>query len=365
MASDADHSAQSWRVHHLDTVTQVIPDAIISINQRQQIIFSNPAAAGMFARPLADMIGLPLDQLLPQRYRGQHHGHIETFGASGVTMREMAGSMTVVGLRADGTEFPLEASISQVTIDGEKVFTVILRDVTLRVKADQELLQTKEKLRRLSARMRSVREEEQRHVARELHDDVGQRLSALRMDVAALRDALPADQPNLFDLIENMDELVGSTVLAVRRLATGLRPKILDELGLAPALETLLKDIESRYNLRFEIALDEDPDLSEQESIALFRIVQEAMHNIVKHADASQVWVDLSVTDDTCVLTIRDNGRGMTTSDEQKTNALGLTSMRERVMEIGGSLQVASSPNQGTRIECRLPLGQAPLSDDD
>jgi len=228
--------------------------------------------------------------------------------------------------------------------------------VTLRVAADQELSQAREKLRLLTARVRSVREDEQRHVARELHDDVGQRLSALRMDIAALRDAMPADQPKLFDIIENMDELVNSTVVAVRRLATGLRPRILDELGLAPALETFLQDIETRFGIKFGLTIDDDIALSDAQPIEMFRIVQEATHNIVKHAKASEASVTLEEEAGQWRLSIRDNGQGMATDDEQKPNALGLIGMRERVEGIGGEMTIHSAPNQGTRIECLFPI---------
>ncbi len=347
---------RAWRVQRLAAIAEAITDAIISIDHDQNVTFANPAAWKLFRTDLEGMLDKPLNQFIPDRFRDAHHQHVEEFGKSGVSSRRMAGSLTVTGLRADGSEFPLEASISHIRIEDQPVYTVILRDVTQRVAADQELLQTREKLQQLTARLRSVREEEQRHVARELHDDVGQRLSALRMDIAALRDAMPVEQPNLFDIIENMDELVNSTVVAVRRLATGLRPRILDELGLAPALETFLKDIESRFGIQFEISVDEQIALPDDHPIVLFRIVQEATHNIVKHARAKNASVTLEERNGQWRLAIRDNGQGMVAGDESKPNALGVVGMRERVAGIGGEMKIHSAPNQGTMIECLFPI---------
>ncbi|MGB7182127.1 MAG: PAS domain-containing sensor histidine kinase, partial [Burkholderiaceae bacterium] len=338
------------RTQQFAAIVNATPDAILSIGADHCIVFANPAASQMLRCPLEEMLGATLDRFIPMRFRKAHAEHIRNFALSGVTSRRMAGHMTLTALRADESEFPMEASISQIESDGQTVFTVIMRDITLRNLADEELNYTRTQLRLLTARQRDLREHEQRHVSRELHDDIGQRLSALKMDIAALKTNLPAKSPGLFDTLEAMDELVSDTVGAVRRLASGLRPKILDDLGLAPALETFLNEMQSRFDLQTTLEMPNNLSLSEQESITLFRIVQEAVQNVAKHAQATAVNVSLTANDGHLILQVADNGQGMGADAQRKIGALGLIGMNERVSSANGLMQIHSTLGKGTTI---------------
>ncbi len=335
------------------------PDAILSTDDEQRITYANPAASALLGCSHEELIGSDINRFIPLRFRQAHREHVRQFGESGVTARHLAGHLGVTGMRADGTEFPLEASISHLRENGRNVFNVILRDVSLRVASDRALARARERLRSLTARLQTIREEEQRRVSRELHDDIGQRLSALKMDVSALRLSLPSNRPQLFDALDQMDELLTETVAAVRRLATGLRPKILDDLGLMPALESFLHDSCKRAGLACEFSMDEAIELDESRSITIFRLVQEAIHNVAKHAAATHVWVTLTREADRLTLRVRDDGRGMVPPDEEKEGALGLVGLRERVDSLNGRMTIRSAPGQGTLIEFELPAGAA------
>ncbi len=350
-------SALSERLQsiRLSQVADTTPDAILSIDAAQRITYANPAAAVMFGHAAQQMLGMRIEQLIPERFRNRHAEQVLAFGHQPVSSRRMCGQRPIAGLRADGTEFPIEASISHVDYEQTRVFTVILRDITQRVEAEQELSRAKDRLRQLTVRLQNIREDEHRHLARELHDDIGQRLSVIKMDLARLKSELPADTTTGFDVLDQADEMLNDTVAAVRGLATGLRPKILDDLGLAAALDSFLQEIEQRFHLKCRLHIDDQTDIAGNAGITLFRIVQEAVHNTCKHAQASHCDVSLEPIDDMLELTIADDGIGMQAEDQNKESSLGIVGLRERVASLNGTYQLTSKPGGGTRICCRFP----------
>ncbi|HXI35287.1 MAG TPA: PAS domain S-box protein, partial [Burkholderiales bacterium] len=166
-------------------------DAVITVDEAQKIVLFNRAAEQLFGVRRDEVLGSALDRFLPARFRGAHHGHVESFGRTGVTSRRMGDVTTLWALRADGEEFPIEASISQAAEEGKRYFTVILRDITVRKQAEDGLKASQQELRELSARVLEAREEEKARIARELHDELGQLLTALKMDLSWLRERLP------------------------------------------------------------------------------------------------------------------------------------------------------------------------------
>lgn len=335
-------------------------EAIISIDEQQQIVLFNPMAETLFGMKALDAIGQPLDILLPERFRTAHARHVQRFGVTGISDRQMGLQRTLYALRRDGTEFPIEASISQTRDDQQrKLFTVMLRDITERVRAESALRRSREELQALSDSVLASREEEKRRVARELHDDIGQRLSALKMDLAMLESDLPGTDigPNCVARVASMHGAIDAAIAAVRQISADLRPALLDELGLAPALDWLAKDFSRRYGLTIDLRAPDHLDVSEQEATAVFRIVQEALNNVVHHAKANCVWIALDQHGDEHVLRVRDNGNGWDGALHNRTRrSFGLLGIRERARLLGGTLALTHTPGQGFELCLRFPI---------
>jgi signal transduction histidine kinase len=261
------------------------------------------------------------------------------------------------GLRADGEEFPIEASISQHKEGERKVFTVILRDVTERVRAEEELRQSQQDLRKLSAAAHTIREQEQRRIAREIHDELGQALTALKMDVAWVLGNLSAGSPPLSDKLNAMQAQLDATVAATRRISADLRPLMLDDLGLIPAAEWLAQNFSERTGIPCKLQIrPPDIDLAEPHASALYRILQESLTNVARHARATRVEVTLERVDGTLQLMVRDDGRGFSPAEARAQKTYGLLGLRERTVLLGGEASVTSEPGRGTTVEVRLPL---------
>src|ERR1043166_304317 len=407
----------------LNGIIQSAMDAIITVDERQDIVIFNPAAELMFGSSAASVLGTPLQQFIPLRFRDAHIQHIYRFGKTGISTRKMGAESEIVGLRANGEEFPLEASISQVVLGDKKLFTVILRDITLRRRADEQLrdsaerhrrlmelipdaiwieragriaymnracmemvaaesasevldkspldfihpefhalaverrrhietgidvnpriekrivrldgetrdveiaeatfhdqgsiailavlrditprkrieqamIDQRQQLRELSAALQSVREEEKARLARELHDELGQALTGLKMDLAQIVTDLSPGQSAALDRAAAMRALIESTVQSVRRMATELRPLMLDDLGLASTIEWVVDDFSKLTGVQVELHLPQsDFDAEPGLSTALFRVLQESLTNVTRHAQASRARIALSVSD--------------------------------------------------------------------
>jgi len=261
-------------------------------------------------------------------------------------------------LRADGEEFPIEASISQTGPQGQRLFTVILRDVTLRKRAEDAIRQSQSELRELSARVLEAREDEKTLIARELHDELGQALTALKMDVAWMRQRMPAEAPALAAKIESMDRMLDATVAATRRISSDLRPLMLDDLGLPDAADWLVKDFAQRSGIEcdFELADAEAlAEVSRPAATALYRIMQESLTNVARHAGARRARIALGISAGYVTLTVDDDGRGIPAQERKKRGSIGLKGMHERAYYLGGRTEIGASPLGGTRVAAHIP----------
>jgi len=343
----------------LNAIIESAMDAIITVDEEQKILHFNVAAERIFHCPAANAVGGPLDRFIPERFRAAHRGHIRHFGETGETARTMGARLTLWGLRADGEEFPIDASISQATEKGRKLYTVILRDITGRKRAEEALERSYQDLRELSAAMHEVREAERLRIARELHDELAQWLTAIKMDVSWLAARLPRDQAQLVDKTERMKGMVDTTVAAVRRIAADLRPVMLDDLGLVAALESLLHDLSQRTGIVVGFEADEAGlDFGEPLSSALYRIAQEALTNVARHAQAAEVKVGIRVDGERLVMTVRDNGRGFDSGAVKGKKSYGVMGIRERAYTLGGAARIERHPGGGTVVEVVIPIAR-------
>jgi PAS domain S-box-containing protein len=338
---------------HGDDIIQHASEAIISINDANAIVMANPSAAAMFGTTVDDMQGSQIARFInPQP--GAADGPVAHFGDGGRVGRR-ATDYAVSGIRAGGATFPLEGSVSTVMEGEAPIRTIIVRDVTNRHQVQQKLTRSHAQLRQLSAALQTIREEERTHIARELHDDLGQLLASLRMDLALLQrhQSGAADER----LIKGMDQNLLSAITSLRRIATNLRPRSLDEGGLFFALQGLRDDFVERYGIACTLYADEaELRLDDTASTAIFRIVQEALTNIARHADASNVTVTLYRINGELLLTVRDDGRGIAAGDMEKAQSLGLVGMRERVWAMDGEITISADEPPGTRIDIVLPV---------
>ena len=339
-------------------------DAIISIDSGQIILHANAAAARLFDDTPAGMRGMRLGHYILRDLRtldglGKHEGD-PPFGDISQELRltgRRATDYTLTGRRSDGAMFPLEGSLSAMQEDGHSVFTIIVRDISARQQMHAQLARSFSQLRELSSALQSIREEERKHIARELHDDLGQLLATLRGDLTLVRQHSDTTG-SLQALLQSMDGLLVTAITSLRRIASNLRPRALDEGGLYFALQKLRHDFLLRRAIHFDLLADEaDLVLDDARSTAIYRIVQEALTNIARHAEASHITIALHRIDSSLAITIQDDGRGIAEHDLEKAAALGLLGMRERVWGLNGSIHIgADNELGGTRIDISLPM---------
>ncbi len=259
-------------------------------------------------------------------------------------------------VRRDGSRFWADVTITAVHDPSGALlgFAKVTRDMTERMRL-AELEHSSE----LAAQIQSAREDEQKRIARELHDDLGQQLTALKMGIAALEVQLAASnaRPAALAATTGLQRQIDVMMASLRRLASDLRPPMLDDLGLAAALEWLVDDFTHRYDFEtvVEASLDET-SFTPSASTTIYRIVQEALTNVAKHAEARHVLIAISTSADTCTVRIEDDGRGTELDYKRRPRAFGLLGMRERARQLGGFVQIASTPGAGFAIAVHLPL---------
>jgi signal transduction histidine kinase len=216
-------------------------------------------------------------------------------------------------------------------------------------------------LRALAARLISIREDERARIAREVHDELGQFLTGLKMDVTWLRKHLGKDQAPLLEKTAAMRQLIDSTIKVVRRIATGMRPEILDDMGLVAAIGWQAKEFQKRMGIRCRVELPRaQPDLDSAMSTAVFRIFQEILTNIARHAKASGVSVRLRISPQRLTLEVVDDGDGIAEQAVHARESLGLLGMQERAQLFGGEVSIRGKPGRGTTVALSIPLPIAP-----
>ncbi len=467
-------------------------DAVIAVDPQYNIALFNPAAEVIFGCSEREAIGTPLDRFIPHRARAVHRRHLDAYSQQQDAVRAMGGDRVLTGLRADGEEFPIDATISHIDFRGEKRFIVTLRDITARLRALEELQryadivessdeaifsysldgriltcnpaaarilgyardeiigmeissfyspntpedhrdltkramsgerithfetvrrrkdgtdilvaitlslihdrpgkvigssvvfhdigerkrmeqelreslrhqkraeadvrESRDRLRELSAALQSIREEEKTRIARELHDELGQALTALKMDASVIASEPEMPKEALVKRAQDMRRLIDATVTSVRRISADLRPVMLDNLGLAPTLEWLLRDFTARTGISAALSMpEEDLGASGDAATAIFRIVQEALTNVVRHAHAGHVDASVARVAGNVVVRVADDGVGFSNADQHKFRSFGLLGMRERAHVLGGDFKMHSVAGKGTTIEATIP----------
>jgi signal transduction histidine kinase len=212
-------------------------------------------------------------------------------------------------------------------------------------------------LRSLSARLQAAREEERARIAKEVHDELGQQLASLKMDIGWLRKKLREQQEPLLRKSKSMAELIDVTVETVRKITQELRPAILDDFGLLAAIEWQLQEFQKRYGIECQLLKDgNEIRLDPESATAVFRVFQETLGNVARHANATRVEVAVEQHDHHLVLQVEDNGRGISDRELFGPNSLGLLGMRERIHLLAGEIDIRALPNEGTLVLVKVPV---------
>jgi PAS domain S-box-containing protein len=451
-------------------------DAIIAANHEQKIVLFNAAAEKMFGCSTQDAIGNSIERFIPQRFRAAHSEHVRRYDATGVTNRAMGIVGELWALKANGQEFPIEASISQVEVSGKKLYTVIVRDVTERRLAEEAVRESERRFRlmantapvmiwtsgpdkrcdyfnqpwldftgrplaaelgsgwaegvhpedlavcldtytkafdarqpfemqyrlrrhdgeyrwifdagvprfggdhsfagyigsciditdrklaeeALSAvgrRLMEAQEEERSRIARELHDDINQRLALLANGLQESEQAISANHDLLQEKsLHELWQLTNEIATDIQHISHRLHPSKLRYLGLGTTARDLCREFSAQHQIEVECMVRDLPEnLDDNTSLSLFRVVQESLRNVVKHSRARHVKVELICQSSLVQLRVSDDGVGFNPEDEQHKHGLGLVSMRERLRSVGGEFSIWSKPSLGTQVEGRVP----------
>jgi PAS domain S-box-containing protein len=254
-----------------------------------------------------------------------------------------------------GASLSVHLSLNPLRLDSTRTVCLIASDLSETKRAEQELRASSEQLRNLTAHLLSVREEERARISREVHDELGQSLTAVKMDLAWLAGRLPRRNGQMLKRIRSTRQLADSIIQSIRRISTELRPAVLD-LGLAAAVEWQVQEFEARSGIQCKVRLLTREVVASNASTAMFRISQEIFTNVARHAKATRVEVVLQKQRDRLVLLIRDNGRGFDQADPSLSKSLGLLGMRERAAILGGRVNISSAPGKGTTVTAWIPL---------
>ncbi|WP_374521835.1 ATP-binding protein [Hydrogenophaga sp.] len=346
--------AYPWR-HAMEAA----PVAMWVIEQ-DQVLWANRACAQLFRAPSPDSFaGRSLAQWLgpaaSEALQSAMRSDAPRGAVPGVSLRLN---------RHDGTARDVEVTVTHLHWQGRQWVQMALVDVTLRASELRQLLRSRRTLRELSASLVDAREEERRHFARELHDELGQRLTALKLELSAC--AMQHEVTTSEPVFRTLDE----TVAAVRRIAADLRPPMLDDLGPVAAIEWLCRQHQARTGLQVQVRIDVLPErLPAMLATPAYRIVQEALTNVARHARATQVQVRLFVRDGQLVISVQDDGVGFGVTPLRPTGSFGLIGIRERALMLGGTVWLGRGEWGGAHLEARLPVrsvaaAPAPVRDD-
>lgn len=326
-------------------LAQASADGVI-IHDQGVILDANHAAAKLMGLDPTDIIGLNGIGYLSRDTLKRVAGPIERG-------EPISGQGTMN--RPDGTSFEMEFDARPVDYRGKRARVLTFRDITTRAQAERMLRGSQQRLRNFAAKLEEAREQERTAIAREIHDELGQTLTGLKMDFAWVAKHLPTGE-QARSKMGSMDRLIDAMIQTVRDLAARLRPGVLDDLGLVPAIDWQVRDFAERSNIECELRLPSDlEEVDEVTATAVFRILQEALTNVARHAAATSVCVTLGVDDDRLDLTVRDDGKGIPEEVVWSPESIGLIGMRERAGGLGGRVHVERVEPSGTSVHLSLP----------
>jgi len=330
----------------LESATQ----SILAVDRSGTIRVANSMTEAMFGYSRDEVLGQPLAMLMPERFRDLHDGHLAGFFSAPRT-RPMGAGLDLVGCRKDGVEFPVEVSLSHMETTGDTLAVCFISDIS-------ERKQSEAQLRALTAKLITAQEMSSKHLARELHDVFSQKLAVLGLEITAIEQHPSESAEARGKRLRQIAKQIGALAEDIHQVSRQLHPAILDDLGLVAALKSECLAFSEQHGIavKFTAQNVEEP-LAEDISLCLYRVAQESLRNIVKHAGGTAVRVDLTGSRGKIALVIEDVGEGFELDAVRGKGGLGLVSMDERVRLVGGTFSIQSEPGGGTRVAVRVPLG--------
>lgn len=319
-------------------VIEFAPDAFIFTDTQGNILRINRRTELLFGHQHAELIGRSVTVLIPDRL------------TTGTNLR---------CLRRDGSEFSADINVGPLQAQQGNLVMFVVRDVTERQRAARSLAESRSQLRQLITQTEAVREAERKHIAREVHDELGQILTALRMEMSVLEMRFGAQSPKLVERVKSIKLLIDRAIQGVQHVVTNLRPMALD-LGLIAALEGVCTEFTQRTGIACVLhSHDQTVDLDEERAMVVFRIVQESLTNVMRHACANHVSVKLGREGTMLGVEIADNGRGFDPNAVAAAPSFGLLGMHERAHGLGGSVSIVTAPGKGVVVALTIPMGAA------
>lgn len=343
---------------HFRSLVELSPEAII-VHVEGKIVYANNTAIKYFnAACIEDLVGKRITDLIPEQYKSEIHSRTRKNNDGCSPAEPLQMKFTAAG----GQSFFLETVEAPVNYFGKQAVQIIIRDITARKHDEEELQNSKEQLRYLAAHLQKARETERTRVAREIHDELGQYLTGLKMDISLLKEMIEENgaiggKEAILEKIQSASELLNTTVHSVRKLSSDLRPPVLDNLGLLAAIEWQAEEFKHRMGISCECFFTVDEiNLPPDYTTAVFRIFQESLTNAAKHANATRISIEFRKEDNYYVFEIKDNGIGISEEDKMKPNSFGLIGMRERTHLFGGSVEIKGIADKGTTVTVIIPV---------
>jgi two-component system, NarL family, sensor histidine kinase UhpB len=337
----------------LRTIIESEPECVKLVDREGRLLEMNPAGLAMIEADNIDQVrGQPIAQIVVPEHRAAYIDlHRRVFAGEAGTLE-----FEVIGLKGRRRWLTTNAVPLRDGADTVQALLGMTRDITETRLAEEQLRASRTALRSLATRQQDIREDERTRIAREIHDSLGQALTALKLHLAAAQDAAAREAPSLGHRLIETAVMLDDLVKMVRRIATELRPPILDQLGLPAAVEWLAQDFSRRTGIGCKTTImPTNGAISHELATALFRIVQEGLTNISRHAGASHVDIGLGIKSRCVTLEISDDGRGITEAATTGPASLGILGMRERAAALGGVLEVVPRTGGGTRVTAWFP----------
>jgi PAS domain S-box-containing protein len=339
------------------SVIQSAMDGVVIVDAMRHIVLVNQKIERMFGYPAKHLLEKPLDVLIPPRTGNESRRHMDRLSAARFSSRRS--KLELKGLRADGKPLTFNASISRVTVHGELFLALILHEPGNHQgepEAKHRLIRTHD-LRRWAVSSQQATEIEKKRFSRKLYDDIGQRLSVLKLDLDWLENSLPETDDGLPARLAQMQGLLDNVITMTKSMASALRPPLLDDFGLLPAVEWMAENFRKKTTIPVTVESSgitgklDDPIES-----AVFRVVQEGLSNIEKHAHASHARIIFERNENQLDVMIQDDGIGMPAGSEYKPGCYGLIAMQERIFVLGGTISIENVAPHGVAIHASIPI---------